>query len=157
MVPRIPDPSPSSDSQADYIFNASLVYDCLSSVPFNGAVATRFLQYWNDTLQFQSTLAYLKNPPPSYRQPPVDLLGGLKSIQEAVDGGQFHNEYEFEAALQALVYASHDGHLSLFAGILAAFNFVSPYDIVSVSVDGIAPPAVYLAGKPCPLSPCLSD
>ena len=130
-----------------YVFNASLAHECLTSVPFNSAVATRFLQYINDTLQFQSTLAYLKNPPPSYQQPAVDLLGGLEFLQSAVNGPVFRNEYEFEASLQALLYAAHDAHVDLYAGALAAFNFGSPYDIVSVSLDGVALPKVYLASK----------
>ena len=116
-------------------------------MPFNDAVATRFLQYYNDTLQFQSTLAYLKDPPPSYQQPAVDLLEGLEHLQEAINNGTFHNEYEFEASLQTLLYAAHDAHVNLFAGVLAAFSFASPYDIISVSLDGVKPPKIYIASK----------
>jgi len=35
-----------------------------------------------------------------------------------------------------LVYAIHDGHVDLKAGILSPFSFGSPYAISSVSVDG---------------------
>ncbi|KAH0534195.1 hypothetical protein FGG08_007206 [Glutinoglossum americanum] len=133
------------NSKDTSVFNASLAYECLTSVPFNPAVATRFLQYYNDTLQFQSTLTYLKNPPASYQQPGVDLLGGLEELQQAINDGNFPNQYEFEAALQTLLYATHDGHVNLFAGILSAFNFASPYDIVSLSLDGVQLPKVYLA------------
>jgi hypothetical protein len=66
------------------IFNASLAYECLTSVPFNPAVATSFLQYLNDTFLFQSTLACLKNPPASYQQPSVDLLAGLNDLQQGI-------------------------------------------------------------------------
>ncbi|KAL2291764.1 hypothetical protein FJTKL_11958 [Diaporthe vaccinii] len=127
------------------VFNASLVYDCLTSVPFNAAVATRFIAYWNDTLRFQSTLTYLKNPPAEYQQPAVDLLAGLSELQNAVESGAFKNQYEFEVALQLLLVSAHDAHLYLNAGILAAFTFASPYDIVSLSTDGIELPKVYLA------------
>jgi len=129
-----------------YVFKASLAYECLTSVPFNPAVATRFLEYYNDTLEFQSTLTYLKNPPTSYQQPGVDLIAGLQHLQEAINNGVFPNQYEFEAALQTLLYATHDAHVNLYAGILAAFTFASPYDIVSLSIDGIQLPKVYLAG-----------
>ncbi|KUJ17685.1 uncharacterized protein LY89DRAFT_747417 [Mollisia scopiformis] len=128
-----------------YVFNASLAYECLTSVPFNPAVATRFLAYYNDTLQFQSTLAYLRNPPTSYQQPGVDLLLGLQNLQDGINNGIFPNQYEFEAALQTLLYATHDAHVNLFAGILSAFTFASPYDIVSLSIDGIQLPKVYFA------------
>lgn len=127
------------------VFNASLVHECLTSVPFNAAVATRFIAYWNDTLRFQSTLAYLKNPPAGYQQPAVDLLAGLSDLQQAVNTGTFVNQYEFEVALQLLLVSAHDGHLYLNAGILAAFTFASPYDIVSLSIDGVELPKVYLA------------
>jgi hypothetical protein len=126
------------------VFNASFVYECLTSVPFNPAVASQFLDYYNDTLQFQSTLTYLKDPPRSYQQPGVDLLGGLAALKKGVEDGIFPNQYEFEAALQTLLYASHDSHVRLNAGILAAFSFSSPQEIVSLSLDGIQLPQVYL-------------
>jgi hypothetical protein len=87
----------------------------------------------------------LKNPPTSYQQPGVDLLLGLQHLQEGIDNGVFPNQYEFEAALQTLLYATHDAHVTLFAGILAAFTFASPYDIVSLSIDGMQLPKVYFA------------
>ncbi|QSZ33423.1 hypothetical protein DSL72_004991 [Monilinia vaccinii-corymbosi] len=127
------------------VFNASLAFECLTSVPFNPAVASRFISYYNDTLQFQSTLSYLKNPPTSYQQPAVDLLAGLSRIQTAIDEGAFSNQYEFEATLQTLIYAAHDGHMDMIAGALSAFSFASPRDIVSLSLDGQQAPKVYLA------------
>ncbi|KAF8862096.1 hypothetical protein BDZ45DRAFT_224480 [Acephala macrosclerotiorum] len=124
--------------------NASLAYACLTSVPFNSAVALGFLDYYNDTLKFQSTLTYLKNPPHSYQQPGVDLLGGLATLKQGIEDAIFPNQYEFEAALQTLLYAAHDGHVLLSAGILSAFMFSSPQDVVSLSLDGVQLPQVYL-------------
>lgn len=115
-------------------------------MPFNAAVATRFLKYYNDTLQFQSTLAYLKHPPASYQQAAVDLIGGLGQIQQDIDNDAFPNQYAFEATLQNLIYSAHDSHLQLTSGILAAFSFASPYNIVSLSVDGIQDPKIYVVG-----------
>lgn len=132
---------------AQFIFPAKKAYECLTSVPFNPAVASRFLQYYNDTLQFQSTVAYLKDPPSSYRQQAVDLFGELAKIQKGIDDGIFPNQYVFEATLQNLIYSAHDLHLNLAAGILAAFTFASPYGIVSVSTDGLEVPKVYVIGE----------
>jgi hypothetical protein len=134
----------------EILFDATSVYECLISVPFNPAVASRFLQYYNDTIQFQSTLAYLASPPPSYQQPAVDLVAGLAQIQRDIDNGLFQNEYAFEAALQKLIYSAHDAHLTLMAGVLAPFMFGSPYSIASVSLDGIELPKVYIAGRLIP-------
>ncbi|KAI0188435.1 hypothetical protein EV127DRAFT_497760 [Xylaria flabelliformis] len=132
-------------NSGDYVFNASVVYECMTSVPFNAAVATRFIAYYNDTLQFQSTLAYHKNPPPSYQQTGVDLIGGLRRLQQNIDEGLYSSQYNFETDLLRLVQAAHDGHLTLDAGVLAAFAFASPRDIVSVSLDGTSLPKVYLS------------
>jgi hypothetical protein len=131
----------------ELVFSAKQAYDCLTSVPFNAAVSTRFLKYYNDSIQFQSNLAYLKNPPASYQQPSVDFVGGIAEIQQAIDNGKFANEYEFEVSLQTLIYSTHDAHVNLVAGILNIFTFGSYYDIASVSLDGIQLPKTYLFGK----------
>ncbi|KAF2795817.1 hypothetical protein K505DRAFT_301442 [Melanomma pulvis-pyrius CBS 109.77] len=126
------------------IFWASDAYQCLSSVPFNPAVASRFLKYWNETMQFQSTLAYLKNPPEGYQQPAVDVEEELRKIQARIDSGFYKNQYAFEADFQLLTYATNDGHVQLTAGALSAFSFGSPFEITSVSADGKEAPKVYI-------------
>ncbi|KAF2635276.1 hypothetical protein P280DRAFT_473987 [Massarina eburnea CBS 473.64] len=123
---------------------ASEVFECLSSVPFNSAVASRFIKYFNDTLQFHSTLAYVKNPPKGYQQPSVDLVHELGVIQDRIDRSQFRNEYQFEEAVQQVIYSAHDKHLQLNAGVLSAFRFSSPIKIVSLSSNGKEPPRLYL-------------
>lgn len=75
----------------------------------------------------------------------MDLIAGLSELQDAVNNGAFANQYEFKMALQLLLVSAHDAHLYLNAGILAAFTFASPHDIVSLSIDGIELPKVYLA------------
>jgi len=131
----------------DGIYTAKLAYDCLTSAPFNQAVAVAFLQYYNDTIQFQSTLAYLKNPPRSYQQPAIDVQASLNTIWQRVQAGEFQNEYTFEVAVQQVIYATHDDHVTLSAGILSAFTFGSPLSIVSASTNGIALPKVYIQGQ----------
>jgi hypothetical protein len=119
----------------------------LTSVPFNAAVATGFLNYYNDSIQFQSDLAYLKNPPASYQQPAVDFVEGLGQIQTAINQGTFKNQYEFEATLQALIYSTHDNHVNFVAGILGVFSFGTDYAIASVSSDGIQLPKIYFSSE----------
>lgn len=125
-------------------FWASAVYECLISVPFNGAVATRFLKYYNETIQFQSTLDLLRSPPTSYRQAPVDLVQGLARIQARVDANEYKNQYAFEHELQALVLSAHDSHLQLYAGVLNQFTFGSNYEVITLSEDGRKTPDVYV-------------
>ena len=130
----------------DYVFLAHDAYECLTSVPFNPAVATRFIDYFNTTIQFQSTLAYLRNPPAGYQQPAVDVLDALEHIQQNITDGYYKNEYAFEANFQALIYSMHDMHVDISAGALSAFSFGSPYYLLSVSKDGKQVPQVYLWG-----------
>ena len=126
------------------LFLASDAYNCLITAPFNATVASGLVNYYKDFLQFQSTLAYLKNPPPSYQQPSVDVLASLDALETQVQTGAFKTEYDFEVALQTVVYAIHDAHVSLSAGILSIFTFGSPLRIVSVSSNGIQLPKIYI-------------
>ncbi|KAJ0364770.1 hypothetical protein COL154_004856 [Colletotrichum chrysophilum] len=96
-------------------------------------------------MQFQSTLVHLKNPPPGYQQPAFDFMGGLEELKRNVIAGFFTRQYDFEVALQYLVYAVNDAHVDLYAGILSVFSFASPVSLVSASVDGKETPKVYFA------------
>ncbi|KAH7123676.1 hypothetical protein B0J11DRAFT_318649 [Dendryphion nanum] len=125
------------------LFDAKFAFDCLTSVPFNPAVATRFVQYFNETWQFQSTLSYLKNPPQGYQQPAVDVVAELGEIQQRINSGFYSNQYAFEADFHLVAHAMHDAHVVVRAGALAAFQFGSSYEIVSVSEDGKKPPKIY--------------
>ena len=128
----------------DVLFLASDAYNCLITAPFNATVATGLVSYYKDFLQFQSTLAYLKDPPPSYQQPSIDILASLDALETQIQAGAFKIEYDFEVALQTLIYAIHDAHVSLSAGILSIFTFGSPLRIVSVSSNGIEAPKIYI-------------
>lgn len=119
-------------------------YSCLTSVPFNTAVATRFITYINDTVQFQSTLAYLREPPAGYQQPAVDILSGLTQIQNNITAQVYKNQYQFEVDVQHLLDGAHDGHMYLRGGIMAAFSFLAPYSITAASPDGASLPKLYI-------------
>ncbi|GKT89011.1 peptidase S41 family protein [Colletotrichum tofieldiae] len=132
-------------NQGHRYFYAVNAYECLTSVPFHAAMALRFIDYYNTTMQFQSTLAHLKDPPEGYQQPAFDLIQGLEDLKHNVTTGVFKNQYDFEAILQYLVYSVHDAHVDLFAGVLSAFSFASPYPLVTASINGKEIPKVYFA------------
>ncbi|KAL5405541.1 hypothetical protein PMIN06_002127 [Paraphaeosphaeria minitans] len=132
-----------SKEQGQTLFWASDVFECLSSVPFIPDVASRFINYYNQTLQFQSTLAFLRDPPEGYQQPPVDVVAELVLLQEKVAEGKYITQYAFEADLQLLINRIHDSHVYLSAGLLAPFTFISPFPLVSASRDGKELPTVY--------------
>jgi hypothetical protein len=118
----------------------------MDTVPFHPDPALRFLEYYNTTLQFQSTLAYLKSPPVGYQQPAIDVEDILARIAANVTAGYYQSQYAFESDVLDLVYAIHDAHVDLRSGIISPFSFGSPYYISSVSEDGKSPPQVYLTG-----------
>ncbi|KAK9785210.1 putative Tail specific protease domain-containing protein [Seiridium cardinale] len=132
-----------SVNEGQIFFFASDAFDCLTSVPINQAVALRFIDYYNMTIQFQSTLAYLKDPPVGYQQPAVNVVGALEQIRNNVTAGVYKNQYTFEADLVKLVYSFHDAHVSLYAGIMASFSFASIYDLVTAA-DGSGTPKIYI-------------
>ena len=135
-----------ADDLKDNYFNALEVYNCLASVPLNKTVASQLIGYYKDTLEFQSTLTYLRNPPSSYQQPSTDLLGGLDQISRDLEAGAYSNEFSFEIALLNLAYSAHDGHLYFYGGASNVFSFGSPFDVSSVSVDGTSPPQIFITG-----------
>lgn len=107
-------------------------------------MATRFVDYYNDTLQFQSTLAFLKSPPDGYQQPSFDVAQALEDIRANISSGAYKSQYAFESQVQLLISRIHDSHVSLDAGILSPFRFASPYSLVSISQDGVQEPEIYL-------------
>lgn len=64
----------------------------LISMPFNPAITSQFIEYYNNTIQYHTTLSYLKSPPPGYQQPATDILKGLQDIQNGIDRGLFPNQ-----------------------------------------------------------------
>ncbi|KAJ0268758.1 hypothetical protein Brms1b_012778 [Colletotrichum noveboracense] len=97
-------------------------------------------------MQFQSTLAHLKSPPPGYQQPAFDFMGGLEELKRNVTAGYFTRQYDFEVALQYLVYAVNDAHVDLYADDILnrqENNLETPISAVSHINDELV--AEYLA------------
>lgn len=128
-------------------FTAREAYECLKIVPFNATIARDFLGYCKGTYEFQSTLAYLRNPPSSYQQPAVDVLEALGAIGQNIDIGLYTNEYTFEADLKRVINRIRDAHTTFDAGLLHVFSFGSPVTIVALSKDGVEYPKPYLSSK----------
>lgn len=128
---------------------AAVGYGCLTEIPINKTAASNFIDYYRFFLEFQTTSAILKNPPPSYRQPATDLLGGLDTIQAAVNSGKYTNQYDFECDMLKLLYSAHDGHLSLVFGASRLFTFTLQGDmrLVSVGQTPTSLPKVYVYGE----------
>jgi hypothetical protein len=128
------------------VFAASDAYACLLSVPFDSRLALQFLDYYNTSIQFHASLSYLRSPPAGYQQPAVDVVRNLGIIKDLVISGAYKTQYAFETDVYQLVYQMHDVHVDISTGILASFNFASPQNLITASVDGKQEPQVYLEG-----------
>ena len=109
-------------------------------------------------LQFQSTLAYLEDPPSFYQLPPVDVFGGLDNISKAVTAERYKTLYDFELDLYNLIGSARDGHLGYEPYLVGAAQFTRNASLVSVSLNGIEMPRVYFQckAKPYPFSETLA-
>lgn len=114
------------------------------------------IQSFKAYVQWQSTLAWLKDPPTSYALPPTDIEGGLDAIGANATAGRFQSEYEFQTAMVTLVASAHDGHFAIRPDMFKAFSFRNDLaaDIVSVSVDGKQVPKLYNLGQCCLHAAC---
>ena len=86
-----------------YKTTAAAAYNCISSVMINVQDATQFLDSIVPYLNFQTSLAYLKDPPPSYQKPAVDVLGEIQSVRNNLTSGGFLRQYDFDVALQRII------------------------------------------------------
>lgn len=127
---------------------AGLAHDCLMSVPINKTAAIELIDTMKPYLVWQSTQAYLKDPPAEYAekvQPAVDLTQGMDDLAAKVNADGFAGEYEFGWALYTLIQSAHDGHLVYVPDSVGAiFTWGRPVSIVSISEDGQKLPAPFV-------------
>ncbi|KAI1496509.1 peptidase S41 family protein [Biscogniauxia marginata] len=124
---------------------ASLAFECLQSVPNKPGPAKRLVTSLKAFVEWQSTLAWLKDPPASYMLSPVDIQRDLDNISATATAGGFASEYDFQLAVMQIITSAHDGHFSYRPDIFKVFRFRSNLasDIVSVSKDGKEVPKLY--------------
>jgi hypothetical protein len=119
---------------------------CMDDVPFYPEDAANLVNYLLLAINFQTTLSYLKAPPPGYAWPATDIVGGLQTILNNVNTKGYTSHYDLEADIMTLLFTAHDGHLSFQAGLAGSVG-IYRIPLVSVSDDGIAQPKVYAACK----------
>ncbi|RYP14819.1 hypothetical protein DL765_006120 [Monosporascus sp. GIB2] len=124
---------------------ASLAFECLQSVPNKPEPAAQLVTSLKAYVEWQSTLAWLKDPPSSYMLPPVDIQARLDNISATAVNGGYASEYEFQLAIFQTVVSAHDGHFSYRPDVFKAFSFRNGLaaDLISVSRDGKELPKLY--------------
>ena len=126
---------------------ADIAYACQLSAPFNQNLSVALIDYIIPYINFESDLAYLKNPPSTYLMPAVDILGGLQEIRQNASVGTYTSQYAFDSALSDLVAKAHNGHFIYIPGLIGAFEYQNDMALVSISEDGLALPEVYVGSK----------
>ncbi|KAI0137092.1 peptidase S41 family protein [Xylariales sp. AK1849] len=126
---------------------ATLAYECLQSVPNKAEPAKKLIDSLQAFVQWQSTLAWLKDPPASYMLPATDIVARLDNLSTTAVAGRFASEYDFQLEVFQTFTSAHDGHFGFRPDVFKAFGFRNTLasDIVSVSTDGKATPKLYHA------------
>ncbi|PQE21755.1 peptidase s41 family protein [Rutstroemia sp. NJR-2017a BBW] len=120
--------------------------DCLKSVPVDAKRSAAFIDFIQPYLEFQSTLAYLKNPSPGWLFPAVDIFGGLAQMKDLLTSGQYANQWDFEKDIYSLInILPHDFHVNLPLPLVSEVFIFAPLTgpLVSISSDGLSRPKVF--------------
>lgn len=126
---------------------AKIASDCLNSVPLDKDGDLELLKGLRPYVEWQSNLAWLKNPPPNYDNPKVDIIGALEEMTSQVQNGAYTREIDFAIDLWNLTMKSRDNHLVFLPDIAQVFLFQRPVRLLSLSTDGQALPQVYVKGS----------
>jgi hypothetical protein len=127
---------------------AEAAWNCLQSVPLNTSAALDLIRSIKPFLRWQSTTAYIENPPQEYVdliQKPVQFWAGIDDIESNLHSGKWTKEYDFGFALYKLLQSTHDGHFTYFPDVIfKVFTWGRPTPLVSVSEDGHKLPSIFV-------------
>ncbi|KAK3618254.1 hypothetical protein LTR56_003843 [Elasticomyces elasticus] len=124
-------------------FDAGLAMACLQSIPVDVDGDIQEILGLKVLVQFQSDLAYLKDPPPGYLYPGVDILGGLDAILADVQAGAYKSDYDVQLDLYKLVTSAYDFHFNWVPDLVDVFGWMREGKLISLSSDSVSLPEVY--------------
>ena len=128
------------------VIPAELGVQCLQSVPLDKEGNIKLIDELKVMTKWQSNIAYLKDPPMTYTEKPIDIMGQLDSMQSKLSANGYKTEYEFQLEMMMLFQRAYDNHFAYQPDILASvMQFQRPpgSELVSVSSDGQALPEVF--------------
>ncbi|KAI9737565.1 MAG: hypothetical protein M1834_009720 [Cirrosporium novae-zelandiae] len=135
--------SASSGATSFYSADLDLANACLRSTPFEKNRAVALIEWLIPFVEYQSTLAYLKDPPEGYLMDPVDIMGGLQGIKKTAAANGYTNQYDFDLDLFNLINNAHDGHFFYIPALINVFEYDRQLILTSISRDGIELPEIY--------------
>ncbi|KAF2726946.1 hypothetical protein EJ04DRAFT_547474 [Polyplosphaeria fusca] len=125
------------------VIPAELGLRCLQSVPLDVEGNIKLIEELKLYLQWQSNLAYLKNPPAEYTEKPVDIIAEMGNMQRLLRTGAYLGEYDFQLHLNNLFGRAYDNHLAFQSDAIMQFQRPAGLELVSVSSDGVALPEIF--------------
>ncbi|KAK5686512.1 hypothetical protein LTS10_002632 [Elasticomyces elasticus] len=123
--------------------DAGIAMACLQSIPVDVDGDIQENLGLKVLVQFQSDLTYLKDPPPGYLYPGVDILGGLDSILADVQAGAYKSDYDVQLDLYKLVVSAYDYHFEWVPDLVDIFEWIRDGFLISTSSDSVSLPEVY--------------
>ncbi|TWU70924.1 hypothetical protein ED733_001034 [Metarhizium rileyi] len=119
---------------------------CRKALPLLQRENIALLDYLQPYIAYQSTIELLKDPPPEYLLPGVDLMGGMQAIRQRLQKQGYQSQLDVMTDLQNLFVASSDNHFGYTPGLFTAFRQSREgLDVVSVSTNGLDMPQIYAA------------
>ncbi|KAK2001902.1 hypothetical protein LX36DRAFT_733092 [Colletotrichum falcatum] len=114
-----------------------------SSVPLHKEAAIALVDAIRPYLEWQSNLAYLKNPPAGYAHEPFDLVGHLQKVRERLVTDGYQGEVDFQEDLFEMTAKTRDGHFTFLPDALTSvFRFSRPFALVSYAKDPLSLPVI---------------
>ncbi|CAH0045721.1 unnamed protein product [Clonostachys solani] len=135
---------PKSGDLGYYVrFDAQKAFECINAVPLDVNASITTINLLKRYYEFDTTLAYLKDPPKSYQSLPIDVMGRLDQVAQNLSDGKYNSTYEMEVAIKQIFITAREGHMKYNGGVLGLFSWVLPDGLISVSSDGKSLPEVY--------------
>lgn len=76
---------------------------CRKSLPLIREQNLALLDYLQPYMEYQSTIELLKNPPPEYLLPGVDIVGGMQAIRQKLKDNGYQSQFDVMTDLQNIV------------------------------------------------------
>ncbi|KAF2196112.1 hypothetical protein GQ43DRAFT_499809 [Delitschia confertaspora ATCC 74209] len=121
---------------------ATLAFKCLDSVPVDVEGNKKLIDELKLIWQFESDIAWLKNPPSTFELGPTDLIAELDKIKQNL--ASFSSEYVVQLAIWSITVKTGNFHMTWRPDILQVFDWTRQVQVVSLSEDGKSLPKVFL-------------
>ncbi|KAF6822631.1 peptidase s41 family protein [Colletotrichum musicola] len=122
---------------------AKLADDCLKSVPFHKTEALELVDSLRPYLEWQSDLAFVKNPPKDYEPGSFDVIGHLEKVRANVAADKYAGELAFQEDLFQITAKVRNGHFQFAPDALTGvFDYIRPFSLVSYSKDLLSLPVI---------------